>query len=48
MIKYKLLIDFILVTLFYFLLYWAKMGLGKRLENHARIRCVCKRATGLS
>jgi len=29
------------VTHFYFLLYWAKMGFGKILENYVRVRCVC-------
>jgi len=33
-IKYKLLIDFISVTHFYFLLYWEKMGSIKSLQNY--------------
>jgi len=24
------------------MLYWAKMGFDKSLENHVRVRCVCK------
>jgi len=31
------------VTHFSFLLYWAKMGFDKTLENYVRVRRVCKR-----
>jgi len=41
-IKYKLLIDFISVTHLYFLLYRAKKGFDKSLENYVRVRRVCK------
>jgi len=37
-----MLIDFISVTHFYFLLYCAKMGFDKSLENYVRVRRVCK------
>jgi len=35
--KYKLLIDLISITNFYFLLNWAKMGFDKSLENYIRV-----------
>jgi len=37
-----MLIDFISATGFYFMIYWAKMRFDKSLENHVRVRRVCK------
>jgi len=41
-IKYKLLIDFISMTHFYVLLYWAKMWFDISLENYARVQHICE------
>jgi len=38
----KLTMGIFVATHFYFLLYWPKVGCGKRLENCVRVRRVCK------